>query len=85
MVRSRLAIDISSDLVFSDPDLEEKYRKHHTDAQVRVQIGCCKIPVWLCPPNTKNIFAVFQSLKIIKFLSFCCSALWTSNSTMHVA
>lgn len=38
MPRSRLAIDISSDLVFSDPDLEEKYRKHHTEAQRSLDI-----------------------------------------------
>lgn len=36
MPRARLAIDISSDLVFSDPELELEYRKHHTTAQVRL-------------------------------------------------
>lgn len=40
MPRTRLAIDISSDLVFSDPDLEEKYRKEHTEAQVSFFIDC---------------------------------------------
>ena len=34
MPRARLAIDISSDLVFADPELEFEYRKHHTNAQV---------------------------------------------------
>lgn len=78
MPRSRLAIDISSDLVFADPDLEEKYRKQHVEAQVRFLVGC-SLPI--LPIITHNTSTSFFPINLR--LSHR-SALLTYNFTTHV-
>jgi len=37
--RSRLAIDVSSDLVFMDEALENEFRAYHTEEQVNIYVA----------------------------------------------